>query len=149
MWYHMALAASRINKINNMKTRLLKKLRKDAKRYIHLYPCGFEESYRKQFSHSSTDVEIHIVCADDVIIKYETKHDYATIDGVDFVYCVLGGVVLSWGWFGTCRLDKAKKILKTLRQEYILQECERIRKERLFKNNKKEYMNFKKYILSL
>lgn len=132
-----------------MKTRLLKKLRKDAKRYIHLYPCGFEESYNQCFSHSSTDVEIHIVCVEHVIKKYETKHDYATIDGVNFVYCVLNGVALSWGWSGTCRLDKAKKILKTIRREYILQECERIRKKRLFKNNKKEYENFKKYLESL
>ena len=62
---------------------------------------------------------------------------------------VEAGVTLSWGWLGTCRLNKAKKILKTIRQEYILQECERIRKERLFKNNKKEYENFKKYIESL
>ena len=133
-----------------MKTRLLKKLRKDAKRYIHLYPCGFEESYRKQFSHSSTDVEIHVLDkADSIIGEYETKHDCVIIDGIDFVYCVLGGVALSWGWSGTCRLDKAKKILKTLRQEYILQECERMRKERFSKNNEKEYRNFKKYILSL
>ena len=133
-----------------MKTRLLKKLRKEAKRYIYLYPCGFEESYGKRFSHSSTDVEIHVRDeADSVIRECETKHDYATIDGVDFVYLVLNGVALSWGWSGTCRLDKAKKILKTLRQEYILQECERIRKERLFKNNKKEYENFKKYLESL
>lgn len=133
-----------------MKTKLLKNLKKDAKRYIHLYPCGFEESYRKLFSHFSTDVEIRVYDkADSVIRKCETKHDYVTIDGVDFVYCVLNGVVLSWGWSGTCRLDKAKKILKALRREYILEECERIRKERLFKNNKKEYENFKKYIESL
>ena len=130
-----------------MKTRLLKKLRKESKRYIHLYPCGFEESYNQCFSHSSTDVEIHVVCDDLVIKKYETIHDYATIDGVNFVYCALN--TLSWGWSGTCRLDKAKKILKTIRREYILQECERIRKEHLFKNSKKEYENFKKYIESL
>jgi len=133
-----------------MKTRLLKKLRKEAKRYIHLYPCGFKESYNQCFSQSSTDVEIRVLDeADSIIGEYETKHDCVIIDGIDFVYYALGGVVLSWGWSGTCRLDKAKKILKTLRREYILQECERIRKELLFKNNKKEYMNFKKYILSL
>lgn len=133
-----------------MKTRLLKKLRKEAKRYIHLYPCGFEESYRKGFSRTLTDVEIHVLDqADNIIGEYETKHDCVIIDEIDFVYCVLNGVALSWGWSGTCRLDKAKKILKKLRQEYILQECERIRKERLFNNNKKEYENFKKYIESL
>jgi hypothetical protein len=81
--------------------------------------------------------------------KYEKIKDYAEVDGVVFIYMILSGAVLSWGWSGECRLDKAKKILKTLRQEYILQECERIRKERLFKNNKKEYENFKKYIESL
>lgn len=131
-----------------MKTRLLRKLRKEAKRYIHLYPCGFDESYNQCFSHLSTDVEIQMTCdRNDFIKKYETKDYHATIGGVDFLYCGLN--LFSWGWSGTCRLDKAKKILKTLRQEYILQECERIRKERLFKNNEKEYMNFKKYILSL
>ena len=58
-----------------MKTRLLKKLRKEAKRYIHLYPCGFEESYRKGFSHSLTDVEIHVLAqADNIIGEYETKY---------------------------------------------------------------------------
>lgn len=132
-----------------MKTRLLKKLRKEAKRYIHLYPCGFEESYNQCFSHSLTDVEIHMVCVgNNVIKKCETKdyhEDYhVIIDGVDFFYCIVNA--LSWGWSGRCRLDKAKKILNTLRHEYILQECERIRKERLFKNNKKEYRNFKKYL---
>lgn len=131
-----------------MKTRLLKRLRKEAKRHIYLYPCDFEKSYNQCFSHSSTDVEIQIGCAgNDVIKKYETKDYHATVDGVDFFYCGLN--LLSWGWSGTCRLDKAKKILKTLRQEYILQECERIRKERLFKNNEKEYRNFKKYLESL
>ena len=81
--------------------------------------------------------------------KYEKNKDYVEVDGVEFVYAILNGVVLSWGWSGECRLGKAKKILKTLRQAYILQECERIRKECLFKNNKKEYENFKKYIESL
>ena len=132
-----------------MKIKLLKKLRKDAKRYIHLYPCGFEESYNQCFSHDSTPVEIHVVCTGELMKKHETNKGYVEVDGVEFVYAVLNGVVLSWGWSGTCRLNKAKKILKTLRQEYILQECERIRKERLFKNNKKEYENFKKYIYSL
>jgi len=135
-----------------MKTKLLKKLRKEAKRYIHLYPFGFEESYRKRFSHSLTDVEIHMVCVgNNVIKKFKTKdyhEDYhVVIDGVDFFYCVVNA--LSWGWLGTCRLDKAKKILRKLRREYILQEVERLRTERRFKNNKKEYENFKKYIESL
>ena len=129
-----------------MKTRLLKMLRKNAKRYIHLYPCGFEDSYNQCFSHDSTIVEIHVVCTNELMEKYENNKDYAEVDGVEFIYMVLN---LSCGWSGECRLDKAKKILKTLRQEYILQECERIRKERLFKNNEKEYRNFKKYILSL
>lgn len=132
-----------------MKTRLLKKLRKDAKRYINLYPCGFEESYNQCFSHDSTPVKIHVVCTGKLMKKYENNKDYAEVDGVEFIYMVLSGVVLSWGWSGECRLNKAKKILKTLRREYILQECEHIRKERLFKNNEKEYENFKKYIESL
>lgn len=132
-----------------MKTRLLKKIRKEAKRYIHLRPCGFEESYNQSFSHDSTQVEICVSCTDELMEKYKTYKDYAEVDGVDFDYMILGGVIYSWGWCGICRLDKAKKILKTLRQEYILQQCECIRKERLFKNNEKKYEKFKKYIYSL
>ena len=135
--------------LNNMKTKLLKKLREDAKRYIYLCPCGFEESYNQHFSHDITPVEIHTACTSELMEKYETDKDYAEVDGVEFVYMCLCGPVLSWGWSGTCRLDKAKKILKTLRREYILQECECIREERLFKNNEKEYRNFKKYLESL
>ncbi len=132
-----------------MKTRLLKKLRKDAKRYIYLYPCGFEKSYNQCFSHYSTPVEIHVACTKELMKKYKTDKDYIEVDGVEFIYMVLCGVVLSWGWSGKCRLDKAKKILRKLRREYILQEVERLRDERLFKNNKKEYEKFKKYIESL
>lgn len=132
-----------------MKTRLLEKLRKDAKRCIYLYPCGFEESYNQCFSHNGTPVKIHVVCGGELMKKHEENKDYAEVDGVMFIYMVLSGVVLSWGWSGECKLDKAKEILRKLRQEYILQEVERLRAERLFKNNKKEYENFKKYIESL
>lgn len=132
-----------------MKTRLLKKLRKEAKRYIHLYPCCFEESYNQRFSHDSTPVKIHVVCTGELMNKHEESKGCVEIDGVAFIYMILSGAVLSWGWSGECRLDRAKKILKTLRQEYILQECERMRKERLFKNNEKEYEIFKKHVESL
>ena len=132
-----------------MKTRLLKKLRKDAKRYIHLYPCGFEESYEQCFSREVTQVKIHVVCTKDLMKKHETNKGSVEVDGVEFVYMILNGVVLSWGWSGECGLYKAKKILKKLRREYILQEVERLREKRLFKDNRKEYEEFKKYITSL
>lgn len=133
-----------------MKTRLLKKLRKEAKRYIHLYPCGFEESYNQRFSHDSTPVKIGVSCnscEEGVMKKYITYKDYVEVDGVIFTYGILGG--FSWGWSGECRLDEAKKILRKLRQEYILQEVERLKDERLFNDNEKEYEKFKKYIYSL
>lgn len=132
-----------------MKTRLLKKLRKEAKKQIYLYSCGFEESYKQCFSHVSTQVEIHVSNMEGVMKKYETQKDYAKVDGVDFAYGVLGGVAFSWGWFGACRLDEAKKILRKLRREYILQEVERLRYEQWFEDSKKEYEGFKKYIASL
>jgi len=134
-----------------MKTRLLKKLRKEVKRYIYLYPCGFDKSYEQCFSHLETEVKIRAFGGSKLLKKYEYEEDHATIDGVSFVYGItnIENGLLSCCWVGTCRLDKAKKILKTLRQEYILQECERMRKERLFNSNKKEYENFKKYIESL
>lgn len=128
-----------------MKTRLLKKLRKEAKRYIHLEPCGFEESYNQCFSHDSTSVTICVGYDNELMEKYRTHKDYAEVDGVEFTSIFN----FSWGWCGVCRLDKAKKILRKLRQEYILQEIERLKDERLFKNNEKEYENFKKYIASL
>ena len=132
-----------------MRTRLLKKLRKEAKRYIHLYPCGFEESYDQCFSHQSAPVEIHVVCAGELMEKHEKNKDYAEVDGVVFIYTILSGVVLSWGWSGECRLNEAKEILRKLRREYILQEVEQLRTKKLFKENKKEYEDFKKYIESL
>ena len=136
-----------------MKTRLLKKLRKEAKRYIRLEPCGFEESYDQCFSHYSTPVKICVsclaFCMEEAMKKYMTYKDMAEVDGVDFTYGILSGVVLSWGWFGVCRLDKAKTILKKLRREYILQKVECLKGERRFKNNEKEYEKFKKYIYSL
>ena len=132
-----------------MKTRLLRRLRKDAKRYIHLYPCGFEESYDQCFSHDSTPVQIHVVCTKDLMKKHETNKGVVEVDGVEFVYTILNGVSLSWGWYSTCGLYKAKKILRTLRREYVLQEVELLRAKQLFKDNKKEYEDVKKYILSL
>lgn len=129
-----------------MKTRLLKKLRKEAKRYIHLYPCGFEESYNQCFSHDSTTVRIRVACENELMKKYMTHKDYAEVDGVEFTSMFSD---LSWVWCGECRLDEAKKILGKLRREYIIQEVERLKDERLFKNNEKEYEKFKKYIASL
>jgi hypothetical protein len=129
-----------------MKTRLLKKLRKEAKRYIHLSPCGFEESY----NHDTTQVEIRVSSAekplDFLMEKYMTHKDYLEVDGVEFTSMIFG---LSWGWCGECKLNEAKKILRKLRREYILQEVKRLRDERWFNDNKKEYEKFKKYIASL
>lgn len=133
-----------------MKTRLLKKLRKEAKRYIYLSSCGFEESYNQCFSHDTTQVEIRVSSAEkplDLLMeKYMTHKDYAEVDGVEFTYTIFG---LSWGWCGECKLNEAKKILGKLRREYIFQEVKRLRDERWFNDNKKEYEKFKKYIASL
>jgi predicted SAM-dependent methyltransferase len=82
--------------------------------------------------------------------KHETNKGYAKVDDVVFDYGIISdGGILSWRWYGECRLYKAKEILRKLRQEYILQEVERIRAKQLFKNNKKDYEDFKKYIISL
>jgi len=135
-----------------MKTRLLKKLRKDAKRYIYLYPCGFEASYNQHFSHDTTPVAIHVVCTDctdKLTKKHEIDKGYVEVDGVEFIYMCLCGIVPSTGWSGECRLYRAKEILRKLRREYVLQEIELLRDKQLFENNKKEYENFKKYIESL
>lgn len=129
-----------------MKVRLLKKLRKEAKKYIYLYPCEFKESYDQCFSYVSTPVEIQVSCEAKLMKKYKISEDYAMVDGVEFTSMFLG---ISWVWCGECRLDEAKKILRKLRREYILQEVERLKDERLFNNNEKEYEKFKKYITSL
>ena len=114
------------------------------KLYIHLSPCGFEESYNQRFSHNTTQVEIRVSSSEEkpldfLMEKYITHKDYLEVDGVEFTPTIF---VLSWGWCGECKLNEAKKILRKLRREYILQEVKRLR-------NEKEYEKFKKYIASL
>ena len=132
-----------------MKVKLLKRLRKESKRCINISPCGFDKSYEQCFSHLSTEVQIRAFCASKLFKKYESDEDHATIDDVSFVYGIIEDGVFSCCWVGICRLDKAKKVLNIIRGEFILQEVERLKKERLFNSNKKEYEKFKKYLKGL
>lgn len=127
-----------------MDNRLLKKLRKEAFKYVKIHPIGFEVTLEKRFGEETPVYIRPDNMGFDLQKKFSKDKDDSSesieIEGVIFIPDFLTGQYFSLD----IPLREARRILPTLRRLYVEFHAERLRKKVNERKYAKDYKNFVK-----